>query len=361
MYRSYRLPRRFGQILTAVAALGSMATVGLIAAPAAASPNPDGAEARSTTPTPGACTTAEGVTVVIDFQELGGGSYVRCAPNSPKTGFEALEQAGISYTTTTRSPGFLCRIAGKPADDPCRVPSPTTAYWSYWVAPSSGYWCYSNFGAGNRRPPAGTVEGWSFSLNKTSSATPPPSIAPPKLPAGVEAGSLPKKDCTVPTEGVPSTTTPTTPGPATTRPGATPPSGPSGPAHPGATPGTDDSAGPMDGSVPKSVPSDPSRSTTVDGSTTTAAPGPSTSTTPDPDEAASGDESTKEDGVETSGSRGITDPEKIAALEGRVDLGDDGRSKGSPLPLIVGGIVITGLVAGGVLQRRRTQSSADPT
>lgn len=381
MYRSSRIPHRRTRVLAAVAVLGSMTGLAVTAHPATAAPTPEpAAEALGARSTPGACTTAEGVTVVIDFQELGGGSYVRCAPNAPETGFEALEQAGIDYTPTTRSPGFLCRIAGKPAGDPCHVPSPATAYWSYWLAPRGGRWCYANLGAGNRRPPAGTVEGWSFVLDKSASATPPPKIAPPAPLSGVPAPQLPRKDCTVPTEGATTTTTQPPSGPATTRPSTAPgtvnPSGPSkptppaSPTRPGSRPGRPSGNGSLDGSTPgsdgsggKSTPTSVGR----EGSTsTTSVSGSSTSTTPGSEEGTSGDGANVDGadppaGVEGSGDRGITDPEEIAALEGNVDLSDDGRSKGSPLPLVAGGVVITGLVAGGVLQRRRGQADADPT
>lgn len=367
--------------MTAVAILGALVGPGLTAGSAAASPTPKAAEGRSADPKKGACTTAEGVTVIIDFQELGGGSYTSCAPNAPATGFKALEQAGISWTPTTRSPGFLCRIAGKPANDPCHVPSPTTAYWSYWLAPRGGHWCYSNLGAGSRRPPAGTVEGWSFVLNKSASATPPPAIAPPPPLAGVPAPQLPGKDCTVPTEGAPPTTSPP-PGPSPTRPAPAPtkpsnpsnpsgPSAPSGPSNPSRTkprPGHGGS-GSTNGSGPKTVPGGSSSTSSKGGgddTTTTAPTDKTTSTTLDDDAATSdddadGDGATSQDGVKGSGSRGITDPDEIAALEGDIDLGDDGRSKGSPVPLVAAGVVGVGLVAGGVWQRRRSQVSADPS
>ena len=398
MYRSSPLPRRRARLVTtsAVLLLGSVIGIGLDADPVAAAPSPDGAEARGSAATPGACTTAEGVTVIIDFQELGGGSYVRCAPNSPRNGFEALEQAGISYTTTTRSPGFLCRIAGKPAADgspvadDCRVPSPTTAYWSYWLAPRGGYWCYANFGAGNRRPPAGTVEGWSFSLNKTSSATPPPSIAPPDPLPGIPTTALPGKDCTVPTEGAPPSSTPTNPGTPTTRPypgsttpspgapsnpsGTAAPSGPATPSNPTPRPGGGSRPGSLDGSAPGTGSDGPPSTqggateggSTTDGSTSITGPsGSSTSTAPGTDGTGPAEDGTTEDpaqpdGVEASGNRGITDPAAIAALEGDVDLGDDGRSKGSPVPLVAAGVVATGLVAGGIRQRRRSRPGSDP-
>lgn len=174
----------------------------------------------------GPCPTADGVTVVIDFQELGGGIWVRCAPGPSNTGFEALQRAGVPYGTTVRFPGFLCKIDGKPTNDPCQTASPATAYWSYWMAPRGGSWCYSNWGAGNRNPPEGTVEGWSFSLNRTDGTTPTPRYMPPRV-QGAPA-SLPGTDCDAshPTPTAPTATSP--PPPVTSA-----PAGPKNPASGG--------------------------------------------------------------------------------------------------------------------------------
>lgn len=75
---------------------------------------------------PGACPDGDGVTVVVDFQELGGPTLVRCAPGPQPTGLAALKNAGISVTGTARwGEAFICRIEGKPgADTPSPVSTP---------------------------------------------------------------------------------------------------------------------------------------------------------------------------------------------------------------------------------------------
>ena len=189
----------------------------------------------------GACDDNVGVTVVVDFQELGGGVNVRCAPNGASSGIDALEQAGVAWTDTLRQPGFVCRIAGFPGLDreKCVNTPPASAYWSYWVAPRGGDWCYVNFGAGNRTPPPGTIEGWSFASNKTASAIPPPRFVPPAPIAGQPPNPLNRADCTSPSQ--PGTPVPA-PAPApqppvaatTTAPngaGATPPAAGNPPAN----------------------------------------------------------------------------------------------------------------------------------
>ena len=69
-------------VRVAVAAL--LVAVGAFApaAPAAADPT-------------GPCTDTTGVTVVVDFQELGHGTYVGCAAQPVASGFDALTRAGL--------------------------------------------------------------------------------------------------------------------------------------------------------------------------------------------------------------------------------------------------------------------------
>lgn len=129
----------------------------------------------------GPCTGNDGVTVVVDFGTLGGGMQTRCAPEPVGSGFEALTKAGFTYEGTTRFPGLLCRIDGKPSpqQDACYNAPPPRFYWAYWTAPAAGgAWTYSDAGAGNREPPPGSVDGWAFSdgcTRKPGAATTCPS------------------------------------------------------------------------------------------------------------------------------------------------------------------------------------------
>ena len=139
--------------------------------------------AAPSTGTPGYCTDSTGVTVVVDFQELGGGVVVRCFPHpiSSSTGLSALQGAGFTPTGTARfGLGFICRIEGKPvaAEEPCIDTPPATAYWSYWYAPNGGSWKYSSLGVSNHQVVLGGFEGWSFAKDKTAATVPPPRVAP---------------------------------------------------------------------------------------------------------------------------------------------------------------------------------------
>ncbi len=157
---------------------------------------PGGTAARAGTAGP--CPTlADGVTVVVDHGSLGGGAEVRCAPGEPASGLAALQGAGFSYGFVPGKPGFVCTIDGGP--DPCNG-APTSAYWAYHHAPRGGGWTYATIGAGTRRPPVGSVEGWAFgdgdapalaspAAPAVIAPTPPPPPAPAPAPAPIPGPS----------------------------------------------------------------------------------------------------------------------------------------------------------------------------
>ncbi|MHA6524520.1 hypothetical protein [Tessaracoccus sp. G1721] len=142
----------------------------------------------------GHCSTATGVTVVVDFQELGGGTVVRCVEDveAGTTGLQVLRLAGLSPEGTIKEgPSFVCRIAGRPSAtetlpvtgtdgyrESCVQAAPDTAFWSYWHADNGGSWAFSNYGASAREVIPGGYEGWSFSLNNTGSSNPAPGVTP---------------------------------------------------------------------------------------------------------------------------------------------------------------------------------------
>lgn len=179
--RSHALVRALAAVLLVAVAAG----VGAVAAPA------DAGAVDSSKGSAGYCPDGNGVTVIIDFQELGGDSIVRCAPGDQATGLAALQDAGIEVTGVARwGLAFICRIEGKPGPDSeaCIDTPPATAYWSYWYAPNGGQWKYSQWGVMNRKPPLGSFEGWSFSFHHTADTNPPPRLAPARPgPSGGES------------------------------------------------------------------------------------------------------------------------------------------------------------------------------
>lgn len=301
----------------------------------------------------GACPTSSGVTVVIDFQELGGGVHIRCAPGAVGSGLDALRQAGIDYQTATRFPGFVCKIAGQPGNDPCVNTSPASAYWSYWLAPRGGQWCYSNWGAGNRTPPQGTVEGWSFSLDKTGSTSPPPRTPAPGLVPGAPS-ALPANECDQRSVAPTVPTTPAPPGSAPSGPGAPAPAAPAVPATP-ASPGD----APGSAGAPDAAPDDATVAVDDRTGVTTAPPAATTPETAhdEPthglDEEVAG-EATDELADEPSARDDAGEHLGSSTEEGAatVELGGDGGS-GSPVPVLVTAVVIALLVAAAAIGRRR--------
>ncbi|NLA35352.1 MAG: hypothetical protein GX868_06650 [Actinobacteria bacterium] len=327
--------------------------------------------------TEGPCPSASGVTVVIDFHELGGGVHVRCAAGPVTSGFEALRLAGINYDTATRSQGFLCRIAGQPAADPCINTSPASAYWSYWLAPRGGSWCYSGWGAGSRVPPEGTVEGWSFAKDKQGSTVPAPGIAPPAAVAGSPA-TLPARDCDAarPLQG--ATPTPTAPptgvqaNPSTTSPQALPAAGPA-PATVGAAGAASSGAAPRGATPSASSPAAPNRNPAATASGAPPDPGGAelaarpegaadTTATPtaapagDVASGTAGDTATDEPAAATAAANKNADENAVATERAAeavtVDL-DGGDRDGTPVGVIVtGGALGVGASAAFLLKRR---------
>ncbi|MDZ5664041.1 hypothetical protein SFC79_19855 [Nocardioides sp. S-58] len=149
------------------------------------------------------CTSAGGVSVVVDYRELGGGTTTACAADGGgRTADAIFASVGVGISYATRQPGFVCRVNGVPTADPCVNASPVDAYWGLWWSDgSAGSWTYSSSGVGGLTVPAGGSVGWSWKQG-TGNAV-PPGVAPPVAPAPTPSPS--------PTAS-PSSPTPTTGG-----------------------------------------------------------------------------------------------------------------------------------------------------
>lgn len=140
-------PRAFSRLAAAVVLTAAVGTPVLTSAPAQAA----------------SCSGSSGVTVVVDFQQLGGGVQQQCA----RDGGSAASMFGSTGFTLDRvqsQQGFICRVAGAPADDPCVEPN-GAAYWSlWWNDGRGGAWIYATTGAdGLKVSPGGSV---AFSWNQ---------------------------------------------------------------------------------------------------------------------------------------------------------------------------------------------------
>ncbi|MDQ1461282.1 MAG: hypothetical protein QOI08_2766 [Actinomycetota bacterium] len=121
----------------------------------------------------GNCTTTSGTIIAVDFGHWGGPIVRGCGVNQPN-GYALLHAAGFSTAGDNHDgPGYICRIGNQafgagtqyptPAQDPCIVTPPSTAYWSYWYATSGrNTWSYSNVGALGGHPQPGEVDLWVF-------------------------------------------------------------------------------------------------------------------------------------------------------------------------------------------------------
>jgi hypothetical protein len=245
--------RRYAVRLT-VAVLVA-ATVGLGASgPAAAAP----------------CSTARGVTVVVDFHQLGGVGAACDASGGGKTAATQLTDVGHQLTYVQRQPGFVCRVDGTPKDDPCVTTPPSDAYWSLWWSDgTSGRWTYSSAGVGSLKVPAGgyVALSWQGGGDKAPPrVTPAPHTAPSSSPTAHPSSAPPSAP---PSSPPASSVPPSTPSASSTGPSAprssrkaghanhhhaSPPSAGDGHGHgPGARsrgPGTTQAGGALDPATP---------------------------------------------------------------------------------------------------------------
>jgi hypothetical protein len=283
------------------------------------------------------CSTTTGVIVVVDFSPWDG-AIERGCDGSLTTGYDALQRAGFTTTGTEQEgAAFVCRIldpangvAEPPAtEDPCVSTPPANAYWSFWYAPAGDTttWQYSQQGAMDFEPTAGSTDAWVFGGDN------PPTV----LPKAVQATNVGP--------------TGTTPPPPPTSPSPT-----SAPSAPTSVGGSTSGTGP--GSTPSGAPGSShtasSSSSVPRGSTTT-----STTTT----------KGTVRPGG-TAGSGGSPSPSTGAGSGSRAQSSSEPRilnvtpssavahpSAGSPLPFVLGAVVVAGLAGGaGLVARRRRRA-----
>jgi hypothetical protein len=143
----------------------------------------------------GPCLTndANAVSIVIDYQSLGGGTLQYCVSNlaNGSTGMDVLRTVASVQGTTHDGGSFVCRINNRPGPsesitlpngesymESCVNTPPGSAYWVYWHADAGGSWTYSSQGANSRRVKFGSYEGWSFALGAAFGSGPRPGISP---------------------------------------------------------------------------------------------------------------------------------------------------------------------------------------
>lgn len=124
----------------------------------------------------------DGVNVVVDFHQLGGGVQKGCDPSGGgKAAASVFPAAGFPLTYAQKQPGFVCRVEGKPASDPCVDTPPPDAYWGLWWSDGeSGAWTYSSSGVGSLKVPSGGSVAFSWNAG---GGTAKPGVAPPTTPS----------------------------------------------------------------------------------------------------------------------------------------------------------------------------------
>ncbi len=185
------------RLARAVAVALATATVVLPVGPLGATPD-----------TAATCAAGGGVSVVVDFNSLGGGVQTTCVSDGGGDKASALfGAAGHTLGRVQQQPGFVCRVDDMPSpqQEACVKTPPEDAYWGlWWSNGTSGTWTYSTVGVdGLTIPDGGSVAlSWDdVDGSAPPSATPPKAAAstPSSAPASSPAASPTKK--ATPTSG----------------------------------------------------------------------------------------------------------------------------------------------------------------
>lgn len=177
------------------------------------------------------CETAHGVTVVVDFHQLGGGAQSACdAGGGGRTAATQLTDVGHGLTYVQRQPGFVCRVDGAPSSDPCVNTPPADAFWSLWWSDgTSGRWYYSSEGVGSLQVPDGgyVALSWQGGTGKAE-----PRVSPKVHPsASASPSTSPHPTATATPTSPPSPAPPTSSGGGSTPPGPTATASPRAPSR----------------------------------------------------------------------------------------------------------------------------------
>ncbi len=123
------------------------------------------------------CTGDSGVSVVVDFNGLGGGVQQVCVSGGGGDAASSLfPAAGFPLSYASRQPGFVCRVKGVPTSDPCVNTAPADAFWGLWWSDGdASSWTFSSLGAASLSIPDGGMVAFSWDAE---SGTAPPSASP---------------------------------------------------------------------------------------------------------------------------------------------------------------------------------------
>lgn len=229
------------------------------------------------------CTSADGVTVVVDPGALGGALTSVCDGGAGQAASARYADSGVALTYAQRQPGFVCRVDGVPASDPCVNTPPADAYWGlFWTDGTSGTWTYSSIGVTGLQVPEGGAVALAWQQGTTRRT---PGIAAPVHEASPTESPSPIKSPTRSPSKSPSTSPTRTPSPSPTAqspaaPSPTPSPTSSAPTSSAGTPTTEPSSRPTSTAPSSSAPASPARTPRAKRSRTSSAT-PSASPTDD--------------------------------------------------------------------------------
>jgi hypothetical protein len=153
------LIRRFAAQLAAAVLVTAAATLVLPATPAQAA----------------YCSSGSGVSVLVDYGALGGGTATGCGSGTVASA--AFNSAGFSLTPHPRQQGFVCKVQGKPANGDCLA---TDSYWGFFVSDDGKGWVYASQGVYQQAVDAGDSVAlvWQSSASRRNPGTNPATVRP---------------------------------------------------------------------------------------------------------------------------------------------------------------------------------------
>ena len=111
------------------------------------------------------CDAAADARLVIDHGPIGGGVTVRCVEGGANRAVaEVMDAAGVPITWARGQRGaVVCRLDGRPADQPCDdVPPPDRSWALFRADPDRRTWRHTTGAVGQLQVPAGATLGWRF-------------------------------------------------------------------------------------------------------------------------------------------------------------------------------------------------------
>ena len=160
------------------------------------------------------CSGGTGVSVLVDFGALGGGTATGCG-GSASVASDAFSKAGFHLATVPQQPGAVCQVQGKPNDGKCWGKD---SYWGFFVSDDGKGWVYASMGVYQQAVDSGDSVAlvWqsTSSQRKPGTAPPPSAGGDESVPSSGKTTKRPRpkptKEPVKPTPTAAATTAPAT-------------------------------------------------------------------------------------------------------------------------------------------------------